>query len=474
MMTMSMQKPRVGLLLLTAEWFAQIGASQGSFDDLPRILDEDAAQIERALGAELDVINPGVLATPEQVSAAVERFRRERVHAVVACHITWGEDQLVIDAVQSLPAVPLLLWCYSPFQSLPEQMTMLDLFRASGPVGAVQASGPLKRLGTRFGFAFGSHRDPATVGRIVAFCQAARVARELRDVTIGVLPYRCDQMTGTYVDEFRLRQEIGPQLTYIPTHDYRAICEQIPDQRVDAFVDDLKADYRIAGSVTEAGLRNAARVSLGLADVVQRYGLDAVAVEDVGEELHRVVGLRPCLCVPELFDRAVVSMEAEVGGAVALLVLRKLTGKSPMYTEIFTVDPTENTLLIGHAGIHDAPGLVEDKADVLIEPDGEYLESEPDSAWMRFRARAGHVTLLSVFCDVDRFKFVISSGEALGGPPRFLGAPHACVKLVTPLPDFFERAIRTGMTQHWALVHDDVMEELVALAGILGLKGVVI
>jgi L-arabinose isomerase len=241
---------------------------------------------------------------------------------------------------------------------------------------------------------------------------------------------------------------------------------------VQAFVRDLKADYRIADTVTEAGLARGARVSLGLAALAHTYDLDAVAIEDVSEELHRVVGLRPCLYVPALFERAVVSMEAEVGGAVALLMLKMLTHRAPMYTEIFTLDEEENCLLVGHAGIHDI-NLAEGKEAVLIEPDGEYVESEPDSAWMRFRVKGGPVTMLSVFCDVERFKMVITSGEALGGPAKLLGSPHAYVKLATPLADFFERTIRSGMTQHWALVHDDVVDELVALAEIMDLDRLV-
>jgi L-arabinose isomerase len=468
------RKPKVGLLLLTAEWFAQIGAHGGSFSELPRTLDEDAARMEAALSADLDLVSPGVLATLDQVDRALDVFSNQDVDAVIACQITWGEDALILRAVEKLGSTPLLLWCYSPYLRLPERMTMLDLFRASGPVGTLQASGPLKRLGKRFGYAFGSYEDAEAIRQIVAFAQASRVSRDLRSTRIGVLPYRCDQMTGTYVDEFRLRSELGAQLTYISTHDYRAICQQIPAARVAAFSADLRASYRIAPETTQAGLEKSARASLGLAEVAEHYDLDAIAIEDVGTELHRVVGLRPCLYVPALFERAVVSMEAEVGGAVALLVLKALADRAPMYTEVFTVDPAENSLLVGHAGIHDAPHLVAHADDILIEPDGEYVESEPDSAWMSFRVKGGPVTLLSVFCDVERFKLVITSGEAQGGPRRLLGSPHAYVRLSTPLPEFFERAIRTGMTQHWALVHAEVVDELVALADILELDKVVI
>jgi L-arabinose isomerase len=414
-----------------------------------------------------------VLATREQVGQAIARFRRQDVDAVVACQITWGEDRLIIEAAQKLPAVPLLLWCYSPFQLLPEQMTMRDLFRASGPVGALQASGPLKRLGKPFGFAFGSYADPNAIAKIVAFGKAAKVARDLKAARIGVLPYRCPQMTGTYVDEFRLKKEIGPELEYISVREYWDRCQEIPERDVRSFVADLEATYPVSPSTTEAGLVRGARASLGLARVAAEYGLDAIALEDLNEELHRVIGLRPCLYVPELFERAVVSMEAEVGGAVALLILRGLAHKPPMYTEVFTYDAEENCILAGHAGIHDIR-LAASAGDVTIEPDGEYVESEPDSAWMRFRAKGGQVTLLSVFCDVERFKMVISSGEALGGQPKLLGSPHIYVRLDESLEEFFERSIRTGMTQHWAIVHDDIAQELLALADILGLDRVIV
>lgn len=469
----SSEKPKVGLLLMTAEWFTQIGASQGSFQGLPQQLQDDAARIKEALCSEVHIVNAGVTATRQQLGEAVDLFKKEDVDLIVACQITWGEDRLIIDAVQKLPQMPFLLWCYSPFQNLPEQMSMRDLFRASGPVGALQASAPLKRLGKEFGFAFGSYKNQDAIRSIAAFSRACQTARELKNATVGILPYRCDQMTGTYVDEFRLKKEIGPELKYISINDYSRICAGISDQAVEGFVSDLKARFRLAENVTEPGLAKGARVSLGLAEVVEKYQLDALAFNDIAEELHQALGLRPCLYVPALFARAVVSMEAEVGGAVALLMLKKLAKKPPMYVEIFTYDESDSCLLAGHAGIHDI-NLAESDDAVLVEPDGEYVESEPDSCWMRFRAKGGHVTMLSVFCDVDRFKMVITSGECLGGREKLLGSPHAYIRTKVPLAEFFAKAIKTGMTQHWAVVHDDVVNELVALADVLRLDKVLI
>jgi len=473
-MNINQMKPKIGLLLLTAEWFTQIGATQGTFAALPERLAADATAIEAALGAEMDVVNPGVLDDVDGVRRAVALFREREIEGIVACQITWGEDRLLLEAVRLMGDLPLLLWCYSPHLYLPARMSMVELFRSSGPVGILQASGPLKRLGRKFAFAFGSYANPETIGGIAAFARAARLAGRLRSVRIGVLPYRCDLMTGTYIDEFRLRHELGPELRYLSVHEYQSFCEQIPGAEVDAFVADLRARYKVAPAVTEAGLSKGARASLGLALLAERHTLDALAIDDGNGELHRLFGLRPCLYVPALFARAVVSMEADLGGAVAMLALRELAGKAPMYAEIFTYDKEENVLLMGHAGIHDVAGLVDGAAEILLEPDGEYAESEPDSAWMSFRARGGRVTMLSVFCDRDRFKLIASHGEALQGPRVLLGSPHIVVRAATPLPEFFVRAVRTGMTQHWAVAHAQVLPELAMLAEILGAEMVVI
>lgn len=468
-----MNKPRVGLLLFTAEWFAAIGATGGSFGELPVMLKQDAAQIEQALGQDLEVNNPGILATREQVQEAAKQLRQADVDALVVCQITWGEDWLLLKLVDELPQIPLLLWCYSPYLRLPDPLPMPMMLRGSGPVGALQASGPLKRMGKRFGFAFGSYQNPDAIRKITAFGRAAKAVKGLQGMRIGVLPHFCDQMSGTFVDENRLRQELGPVLKYISNLDYRQACDQVTAQRVEAFVQDLRANFRLADTLTDVGMRKAARVSLGLFDLAALNNLQAIAIEDVGVDLHRVVGMRPCLSVPGLFERAVVSMEADVSAAAGMWALREMCDQASMFTEIFTYDEQENALLMGHAGMHDLR-LVENGQDVLIEPDGEYRETEPDSAWMRFRAKGGSVTMLSVFCDVQRFKFVISSGEAVAGPEKLMGSPHIYVKIRTPLAEFFEKSIRTGMTQHWIVVHGDMTEELLALANILGLDQVII
>jgi len=54
------------------------------------------------------------------------------------------------------------------------------------------------------------------------------------------------------------------------------------------------------------------------------------------------------------------------------------------------------------------------------------------------------------------------------------GDGHAYVKLAAPLAEFFGQATASEMTQHWALIHADDVQELIALVNIMGLARLIL
>lgn len=135
-----MRKPKTGLLLLTAEWFIQVGASQGSFSELPIRLEQDAVAIENALTPSLDIINPGVLSNSAQVDAALKEFIDQDIDALIICYITWGEDRFILKAVERLPITPsaaLVLYARQPIAKSHDHGGFVPNQRSGGR-GAVQ------------------------------------------------------------------------------------------------------------------------------------------------------------------------------------------------------------------------------------------------------------------------------------------------------------------------------------------------
>lgn len=467
---MTTGKPTIAVLYLAAEWFWNMNIQSGEaerYRELPAQVGRDMAAITQALSETAEVIDLGLVYAVPQARGAADALRQQRCDLLLIVSLIWSEDAPLIALLQEVTDLPLLYWCYAPGEPLPAMVSTGELFRRSGPVGAVQHSGLLKRLGRTFDTVVGPATAPV-LAQIACHARAARLVRALRSVTIGLLPGRCDCMTGTWVDESRLLR-LGPRVQPISVAEYAAVARAIDDAAVTAYLDGLRARCPVR-EVGEESLRAAARASLGLAQLADDRRLDAIAIDDLAAELHAVMGIRPCLSAPGFFAAGrVITMEADLAAAVAMLLVRGMCDAPPMYTEFFTFDESRNAVLAGHAGMHDL-ALADTSGPVAIVPDYEYCESNAlEGAWMEFRAKPGRVTMISLFDDLDGFKMVIAGGESLADGPRLQGFAHMLIRLDVPVADFFARAMRTGITQHWAIVHDAIQERMRALAGLLGI-----
>jgi L-arabinose isomerase len=265
-------------------------------------------------------------------------------------------------------------------------------------------------------------------------------------------------------------------LVPISVMELKAAVDSIPDSDVDAFIGDTKRRFRVVGAVSEDNLRHSSRVSLGLARVILERGLDGLALEDLNLELHQVLGVRPCLSVREVFDSGcVVTMEADVCASVAMIIQKQFGEGSPMYGEIFHCDTENNTVVLGHAGLHDVDGLSRGDDTVTVTTDYEYDQvAKIKGAWQLFEARPGRVTLLSLVDAKDCFQMTATVGEVVEQRCLLGISPNMTVRLHVPLRQFFEEACRAGLTQHWAVVHGDTRGKLAKLSEVTRTRLIVI
>ena len=474
-MSEKIERPKVGLLLMAAKWFADVGFGKegGSVGDLGMQIREDAEIITSHLAEHLDVVSSGLVFTSEEGMAAISRFRQEKVESVIACFVAWAEDYAWIPVIREIGDIPLLLWCYLPYDRPPSRQTMFDLCRNSGIVGMLQGSGTLRRLGKRFEFVLGGIEEKGTLQRILVWTRAASVLSELKKSIIGLLPCRNDQMKVTCVDEFRLMTEIGPAVRYIAVGELKRASDGIPEEEVTTFVNEIRSRYKVLPEVREKNLLAAARASLGMATLAKDLALRAIALNDISEELHLVMGLRPCL-YPKAYDELgkVVGSEGDLPCTTAMVMLNSFTGRPVGFTEIFNVDRKDNTVVAGHAGPFN-PALATSDKEVTITPDYEYIDSSDTyagSAWNELNAAPGRVTMVNLLDVKKTFQIQIAGGESLGGPCRLTGYPHFYIRLDSPVEDFLREVVLSGTTQHWAVVHGDVRREMASLADMLGIE----
>lgn len=456
---------KIGFIALAAQWFWDTSMSDSKST---QEIESQIREIVASIAASHEVISAGLVTTEESAKSAAAKFRGEDVDALLACCIMWSEDQPFLRVLEEMKDTPLLLWCWTPGTSLPETLTAVDLTRWSGPVGAQQVSGTLRRSGRKFTFVIGNHNEKETIREIQGFLSAATVAKNLKHARVGLLPYRYFVMPNTWVDEFELMSKIGLDVVYISVGELASSAALVSGEEVKSYVDGLKGIH-MSPQVSAKGLSEAARISLGLAKIIKDRELDAVSIGDCNDELHAVLKCRPCLYLPSVFENGVVvGSEGDLRGILAQLVLAGLSGQPTLFTEIFTYDEQENQILVGHAGMHDIR-LAGDRSAVTITPDYEYPKEEA-GVWMAFSVSPGPVTLLSITSDKSGLHFVALKGEAVPAKGRLEGYPNALVKLEMPLRSFFAATTAIGTTQHWALVPDDQRDRISKLAHILGIN----
>jgi L-fucose isomerase-like protein len=462
-------RPRLGVLLVTSGWFREVGL-QGAGSDTSESVARAGSEIVERIADFAEPVCDGVLFSAEDAEKAGRKMRENGVDGILLVPLMWCEDAIPRAALGHLRGVPLALWTYSPGVSLPERLPFQVMLRGSGAVCTMQLSGMLKREGVGFRSIVGHAGDAAVFQEIESFARATAVRRCLHDAKIGMLPFPCDQMSATWVDEFGLRARYGVQVRHLTLERVRRCAAGCSRDEVAAFRQaTVRSGARI--EVDDRNLEEGIRYALALGQVIREEGLSALSLNDVIAEMHESFGLRPCLCNPALSDSgAVISMEADIGAAVAMLALRLFTGSSPFYTEPLSADYAANALIMGHAGYHDIRNA-DPAAPVRIIPDVEYENSDRfTGAASYFKYRAGEVTVVNSVWDGKGLQWCCAEGRSLAGPARLEGNAHLVFQPELPLKEFYRSAVSAGVSQHWQFVRGHIAAELALLCDVLGVR----
>jgi L-arabinose isomerase len=462
-------RPRLGVLLVTSGWFREVGL-QGANSDTTQEVARAGAAIVKRIEKFADPVYNGVLFSTADAQKAARQILAEGVDGVLLAPLMWCEDAIPRAALAILKGLPLVLWTYSPEPRLPEIVPFQFMLRGSGAVCTMQLSGMLRREGVVFWSVAGQVGDQSVFHEIESLSRAMAVRRILKDVRIGVLPFPCDQMSATWVDEFGLRARYGVQLRYLELERVRRCAAECETAEVGAFREALVGSGTHV-EVDERNLQEGIRYALAIERVMREERLAGIAMNDVIAEMHESFGLRPCLGNSALSSSgAVVSMEADVSAVTAMLALRWFAGDSPFYTEPFSADYESNVILMGHAGYHDTANA-DPSTPVRIISDVEYENSDPfTGAASFFKYKPGPVTAVNSLWDGERLRLSCCEGESLPGPPKLEGNCHLLFRPALPIKEFFRRTVEIGVSQHWLFVAGLRVSDLSLLCGVLDVR----
>jgi L-arabinose isomerase len=444
-------KSKIGVLLVTSGWFRDVGL-QSDESSFSAEVEKIGKEIVVRLSEFVDPVYPGVLFSEENARQAALEMKKNSIEGLIVSPLMWCEDQITREALKELPALPVILCTFLPYTTLPEYLIYSDMLKGSGSVGTLQLSGFLKREGYSYQAITGYYKDPSVYEIIRDYCNALKVKNQLKNAICGVLPFPCNQMSTTYTDEFNIRKLYGVEYKYLEiSRLYKAAQESSPDE-IEKFRNlILEKGYKV--EINERNLNEGIKYALAMENIIREEDINILCMNDIIDEMHSLTGLRPSLFNPRLSETGlVVSMEADIAAGIGMYILKMFTGQSPFYAEVLTVDLERNSLVLGHAGYHEAMNY-DENYPVRIVPDVEYKNTDKFSGAVTcFKYKPGDVTLVNCVYNGNRLRFTACEGDSVDCPPMLEDTNHLFCKLEMPVREFFNDVLNLGISQHFLVI----------------------
>jgi len=426
---------------------------------------------ERVAGFGAQVVSAGLVDTPERAREAGLELARQDLDLIL-CHVaTYATSAQVLPVVQKarLPVVVLNL---QPAAALDYETTDTGEWLAHcSACSAPEISNAFARAGVDFRVVSGMlFEDAAAWGQIRQWCDAAGVARAVRESRIGFLGHTYPGMLDMYSDFTQVHGQVGAHIEVLEMCDLALRVERASDAQVEQKLAHAAEVFRTEEGVVEEDLRWAARVAVGLDRLVEDFALDGLTYYYRGLEGNQYERLGAGLILGNslLTARGIpASGEGDLKTCLAMLMMDRF-GAGGSYTEFYAMDFREGFVLMGH----DGPGhiAISDEKPILRSL-GLYHGKRGYGVSVEFRVKTGPVTILGLTQTAEgRLKLIGAEGESLAGPILRIGNTNSRLRFRLPPAEFVNRWCAEGPTHHCALGVGHNLERIAKLASLLQLR----
>ena len=475
------RKAKAGLLLIASPRFKNLsGPKRGTYGER-----KDAAVKEiKATMDFMDLVDPGIVYEREDAQRAMDLFYDEKVDFIYAEFLSWSEDFAWIRFLRDCPEIPILFCNVAKprmtFETTLDEDDFVDYLCAGTLVGSLEGSGDVVRTGRRNVKTIMGTRGQITE-QVKVYAQAARVRSILRQSSVGLMANMNEAMWSTYIDNYDLFTKIGPEIHYLPYSDYGSEIENLTDEEVKSYADELTSKYKMMDDVEYDKFIGCVKATLGIKKLAEKNDVDCYVYNDIDQATFRTAGCRAGF-YPQWFNEnvSVLVPEADIGAGLITYILKLLSGKNVNFIEPFHIEDDFGTFAGGHAGPNDHNDP-EWQDNVIISRDVRFAKTSwkyagAPFAWYRFSP--GMKTVAGLYEQDGKYKLITFMAESLSEKDTPQSAKkhllatysHTIFRPVVPAKELWEQVLRIGATQHYAIVDGDWRPQLRDFAEIMGFE----
>ena len=471
---MTDQPLRIGLFGIGLE--AYWPQFEGLKERLEGYIQTVAGKLERP-GVEL--VNLGLIDSPEKAMDAGHRFRREDVDLIFLHVTTYALSSTVLPVVQRAK-VPVIVLNLQPVHAIDyEHFNSLgDRTKMTGEWLAHCAACPLPEIANVFNRAgIDFHQvtgvledDEQCWGEIDAWIEAAKVANVMAHNRCGLMGHYYCGMLDIYSDLTQQCAAFGGHFELLEVDELSAMRSEVTDKQIEQRVKEFHEVFDVQDDVDPQELQRAARTGVALDQLVQKHKLGSMAYyymgtgNDANEDTISSIILGNSMLTA---DGVPVAGEYEVKNAQAMKIMDTF-GVGGSFTEYYAMDYHDDIVLMGH----DGPGHIAiAEGKTKVRPLEVYHGKVGRGLSVEMSVKHGPVTLLSVVQTTDgRLKLLFAEAESVPGPILHIGNTNSRYKFPIPARQFVEQWNAHGPAHHCAVGVGHIADKLEKLGKLLHLE----
>ncbi|MCO5946024.1 arabinose isomerase [Mucilaginibacter flavidus] len=434
---------------------------------------------QRLQGYGAEIVNLGLVDTPEKAFESGSRFRREEVDLIFLYVTTYALSSTVLPVV-SRAKVPVIVLNLAPeaaidygtFNKMNDRTAMTGewlAFCSACPVPEIASV--FNRSNIPFYQITGMlHNDPVVWNEVEEWIEAAKVAHTMYYNRLGVMGSYYNGMLDIYSNLTLHCATFGGHIEILEVDELSGLRGEVTDEetieKTKAFheVFDLQADC------PDDELKRAAITAVALDKLVEKHKLGSLAYFHKGTGNPQNLDTMTSVILGTSLltaNHIPVAGEYEVKNAQAMKIMDSF-GAGGSFTEYYAMDFNEDVVLMGHDGpCH--PAIAEGK--IKVKPLQVYHGKVGSGLSVEMSVQHGPVTLLSVVETVDgKLQLLVAEAESVAGPILEIGNTNSRYKFPIGARAFVETWNSYGPAHHCAVGKGHIASKIEKLGKLLGIQ----
>ncbi len=452
------------------------------FEGLQQRLEGYLADVYRKLQTfHPDVINAGMIDSVDKAFAAGKLFKQEDVDIIFLYVSTYALSSMVLPVVQraKVPVIILNLVSaaaidYSSFNAMKDRRQMTGEWLAyCQPCPVPEIANVFKRTGICFHQVTGTlHSEDPCWNEIREWAEAARVANVMFYNRMGCMGHYYSGMLDIYTDLTLQIKYFGGHFEMIEVDELSSISKTIHEEEIKNRLQFFQEIFDIQNDCAPAELKQAAKVSVALDMLVEKYKLGSLAYYYKGtgnkenEDTMDAIILGNSLLTANGIP---VAGEYEIKNAQAMKIMDSF-GAGGSFTEYYAIDFNDDVILMGH----DGPGHIKiAEGKTKVKPLSVYHGKTGKGLSVEMAVKHGPITCLSVV-ETGKGKLIllVAEGASVPGAILEIGNTNSRYRFNMGARNFINAWSSYGPAHHCAIGIGHIASKIKKLGDLLGIETV--